>query len=165
MQLLRKLFQTIPLLCLLLTACASISEVKKEDRDLSNSYDGIWVAKYETTEKYQKFGRGWTVTCAQATSPIRLWIEGSDIRTLVDHKYVTPLNDAYISSTGSFKTSLPTGIRSKTSKYSDIDHSDIETRIIIEGILTPEGHGTGNYIFGFAMSNYKGCKTKLSFTR
>ena len=152
------------LLYLLLTACASFSEVKKEDRDPWNSYDGDWVAKHQTTHSYQKYGQ-WEYTCDQFTAPITLKIEGSGIQVLVNHKYIAPLKEAYISSIGSFKTALPTGFKGKTSKHSDIDHSDIETRIIIEGNLTPEGHGTGNFIFGWAISGYMGCKTKLVFTK
>jgi hypothetical protein len=163
-QLPRTLFQTIPLLCLLLTGCASISEVKKEDRDLSYSYDGVWVAKHQTTKSWQTYG-SWEFTCPQATSPVKLMITGSHIRTLVDNKYLTPLNEAYVSSTGSFKTSLPTDFKGKTSVFSDIDHSDIEIRVIIEGILTPEGDGTGSFTVGWATAKYKGCKTKLIFTK
>jgi len=40
---------------------------------------------------------------------------------------------------------LPTGFKGKTGRHSDIDYSDIETRFIIKGNLTPEGHGTGNF--------------------
>jgi hypothetical protein len=164
MQHLRKLFQTIPLLCLLLTGCASISEVKKEDRDLTNSYDGVWVAKYETTKRYQKY-KNWTFTCGQGTSPLRLLIEDSGIRTSVNYKHIAPINEAYISSTGSFKTSLPLSYRAKTSKYSDTQDSDVETRIIIKGILNPEGQGTGRFTFGYAISKFKGCNTELIFTK
>lgn len=152
------------LLYLLLTACASFSEVKKEDRDLRNSYDGAWVAKHQTTNSYQKYG-SWVFTCNQLTTPITLRIEGSGIQVLVNHIYIAPLKEAYISSIGSFKTALPTGFKAKTSLQSDIDHSDIETRFIIEGNLTPEGHGTGNFTIGWATSGYSGCKTKLVFTK
>ncbi len=152
------------LLYLLLTACASFSEVKKEDRDPWNSYDGDWVAKHQTTRSYQQYAN-WVFTCNQLTIPITLRIEGSGIQVLVNRKYIVPLKEAYISSIGSFKTALPTGFKGKTSKHSDIDHSDIETRIIIEGNLTPEGHGTGNITIGWATSSYNGCKTKLVFTK
>ena len=151
-------------LLLFLTACASFSEVKKEDRDPSNSYDGDWVAKHQTTIIYQKHGI-WQFTCNQLTAPITLRIEGSGIQVHVNHIYIPPLKEAYISSIGSFKTALPTGFKGKTSIQSDIDRSDIETRLILEGNLTPEGHGTGNIIFGWAVSGYRGCKTKTVFTK
>ena len=102
MQLLPKLFQTIPMLCLLLTGCASISEVKNKDRDLSNSYDGIWIAKYQTTKRYQKYSN-WTFTCPQVTTPLWMEINNSGIRTSVNYEYIAPLNEAYISSTGTLK--------------------------------------------------------------
>ena len=165
MQLLRKLSPAILLILLLfLTACASFSEVKKEDRDLGNSYDGDWVAKHQTTNSYQKYGI-WQFTCNQLTIPITLRIEGSNIQVLVNNNYIAPLKEAYISPLGSFKTALPTGIKGETSLHSDIDRSDIETRLIVEGNLTPEGHGTGNIIIGWATSHYNGCKTKSVFTK
>ncbi len=89
----------------------------------------------------------------------------SGIQVFVDHAYMAPLKEAYISSIGSFKIALPTGVKGKTSLHSDIDLSDVEIRLIIEGNLTPEGHGTGNFIIGFAVSRYSGCKTKLVFTK
>ena len=152
------------LLYLLLTACASFSEVKKEDRDLRNSYDGDWVAKHQPTYSNQQYAN-WQFTCNQLTIPIKLRIEGSGIQVLLNHKYITPLKEAYISSIGRFKTALPTGFKGKTSRLSDIDLSDIETRYIIKGNLTPEGHGTGNFTFGWASSSYNGCQTKLVFTK
>ena len=151
-------------MCLLLTACASISEVNKEGRDLSNSYDGVWKAKYKTTKRHQIYSN-WTFTCPQETLPVWLRIEDSGIRTTVNYEIVAPLNEAYISSTGSFKTTLPSSYKAKTSKFSDTNESDIETRMIIEGTLTPEGQGTGRFTFGYATSKYKGCNTELTFTK
>jgi len=157
--------KTFALLALLLTSgCASFSEVKKEDRDLRNSYDGDWIAKHQPTDSFQKYG-GWQFTCNQFSIPIALRIEDSGIQVLVNHEYLAPLKEAYISSIGSFKTALPTGIKGKTSLHSDIDHSDIEIRLIVEGKLNPEGHGTGNIIIGWATSSYNGCKTKSVFTK
>ena len=153
----------ISLISILITGCAS-QGIKREDRDLTNSYDGDWVAKHQTTNSYQKYGI-WQFTCPQQTAPITLSIEGSGIVVIVNHKYIAPLKEAYISSDGSFKTALPTGFKGKTSLYSDIDDSDIETRFIFEGNLTPEGHGTGSFTIGWASSGYRGCKTKLVFAK
>jgi hypothetical protein len=157
--------KTFALLVFLLTSgCASFSEVKKENRDLRNSYDGDWIAKHQTTDSYQEYGI-WQFDCNQLTTPIRLRIEGSGIQVHVNHEYIAPLKEAYISSIGNFKTALPTGIKGKTSINSDISRSDIEIRLIIEGNLTPDGHGTGNIIIGYAVSRYDGCKTKSVFTK
>jgi len=147
-----------------LYACASISEVKQEDRDLRNSYDGDWVAKHQTTNRYQEYGQG-VFKCNQATIPILLWIEDSSIKVFVNHSYWAPLNlkEAYISSIGSFKTVLPTGFKSKGSLPSDI--TDTKIHLIIEGSLTPEGHGTGSITRGWGTLASRGCRTKLIFTK
>ncbi len=158
-----RLFASV-LLCILLSACASFGDVKEEDRDLQNSYDGFWIAKSQTTKSYQKYG-AWQFTCNQLTVPLSLRIVSSGIRVLVNYEHLAPLKEAYISSKGSFKTALPTGFKSKTSIHSDIDRRDIETRFIIEGKLTPEGHGIGSFTIGFATSSYNGCRTKLDFTK
>ena len=94
----------ISLISILITGCAS-QGIKREDRDLTNSYDGDWVAKHQTTNSYQKYGI-WQFTCPQQTAPITLSIEGSGIVVIVNHKYIAPLKEAYISSDGSFKTAL-----------------------------------------------------------
>jgi len=157
--------KTFALLVFFLTSgCASFNEIKKEDRDLGSNFDGDWIAKHQTTISFQKYAN-WEFTCNHLTIPITLRIEGSGIQVLVNHKFIAPLDEAYISSTGSFKTTLPTGIKGKTSLHSDVDHSDIEVRLIVEGKLTPEGHGTGNIIIGWATSGYKGCKTNSVFNK
>lgn len=152
------------LLSVLLTACASFSEVKKEDRDLANNFDGEWVADNLTTDKQQRYAQ-WRFTCKQFTTPISLKIEGSGVRVRLDNGYLEPLNEAYISSNGMFKTVFPTGFKGKTSLHSDTDLRDIETRYIVEGNLTPEGEGKGSFRFGWAHTQYNGCKTKLVFAK
>lgn len=147
-----------------ISGCASIGEVGKEDRDLTNSYDGYWIAKPESTDSLQIY-RSWEFNCGQFTAPIALRIENSGIQAHVYHEYVAPLKEAYISSNGDFKTALPTGITGKTTQSSDVIHSDIEIRLIVRGNLVPEGHGTGVVTIGWAVSQYNGCKTKLVFTK
>ena len=152
------------LVFLLTSGCDSFSEVNKEDLDLENSYDGDWIANHETTHEYQRYGN-WRFTCNQLTTPITVRIEGSVIQVQVNNEYLAPLEEAYISSSGSFKTALPTGIKGETSRHSEIYHSDVEVRLIVEGNLTPDGHGKGNIIIGWAASGYRGCKTKSAFSK
>ena len=157
-----KVFSSLALV--LTSACTSIGEVSEDQRDLANSFDGSWIAQHKTTANHQVY-RSWEFKCDQFDIPVELRIEDSGIMVLVNHVYVASLNKAYISAKGNFKTSLPTGIKGNTTQSSDVIHSDIEIRLIVEGKLMPEGQGTGSVTIGWETSGYQGCETGLAFTR
>lgn len=152
------------LICVLLCACTSTGEVEWDDRDLNYNYDGRWSAIPQDTKSYQRTG-SWHFNCEQFNIPVALAIKGSKVSVFVSYIEYPPLNESYISSNGSFKSVLPTGVKGKTSVFSDIDHSDIEIRLIVEGKLTADESGSGSVTIGWAVSKYRGCKTEVNFIR
>ena len=157
--------KTLVLLLLVFgSGCASIGEVKQADRDPDFRFDGHWIARPETTRNRQ-IHRNWEFTCGQFDVPVALRIASSRVTVLLDDNFAPPLNKAFISTKGNFKTTLPTGIKRDTTSTSDVIHSDVDVRLIVEGSLIADGQGTGHVTIGYAVANYQGCTTELIFTK
>lgn len=148
---------TACLLAAALAGCAS-PDVTFERRDLTGTYDGVWVVRSISTERMQKAGPYVTMTCRH--QDFRVPFEIADA-TLEFWEGRT----AYVGPEGRFTTRLPTEDQVRQGAGSEVPISGNFT-LILRGELSPvSGSGDGTLTYGLAQFNNRGCTTKLGYTR
>ena len=141
----------------LTTGCAGgVSfAVKEQDKDLTNSYDGAYIATVKHPGGRQSMGNNWTNNCSAQDFTTQIQVAESEVTWRWDKD---TLLQGYVDKDGRFRIEEGLGNTAKANTVM----SDNSVSVILQGILNDE-EMAGRLVYGMGQFNGRGCSYPVSY--
>ena len=130
--------------------------VKEQDKDPSNSYDGIYMATVDHPGGRQNMGNNWFNTCGAQDFASPISVKGSEVTWQWDED--TPIK-GFVDTNGRFRINHPLG---DVARATNTVLSNNSVTVVLQGVLN-EDSMEGRLVFAMGQFNGRGCTYPVSY--